>query len=68
MLEKGFDNQPADKHKAASYFKMAADKGDVNAMFKYATMLENGEGVAVNKEQAIYYYKIANDKENENSI
>ena len=33
---------PADVKEASRYSKMAADKGHVEAMFKYGTMLEDG--------------------------
>lgn len=42
-----------DPEKAAFYLKMAADKGDARSMWIYATMLENGCGVSINKEESI---------------
>lgn len=37
-------------------------------MFKYARMLENGDGIAVNKTEAARFYKKAADKGNENAM
>lgn len=40
---------------------MAADKGLDEGMY-YALILEQGDGIAVNKKEAIRYYKMAADK------
>lgn len=38
---------------------MAANKGDITAMFNYGWMLSKGDGVRMNKEEAYRYYKMA---------
>ena len=43
---------------------MAADKGNSDAMYNYATMLSDGEGIERNSSEAIKYYKMAVDKGN----
>ena len=48
--------------------KMAADKGDSDAMVNYANMLRNGEGVPVNQQEAVKYYKMAIDKGNSDAM
>lgn len=40
---------------------MATDLGNSNSMNNYAHMLENGEGVPINYEDAIIYYKMSID-------
>ena len=57
MLYKG-DGIAVNKKEAVRYYKMAADKGNENAMFIYAAMLYKGDGIAVNKIEAARYYKI----------
>ncbi|KAK8892647.1 hypothetical protein M9Y10_029886 [Tritrichomonas musculus] len=52
-----------DFEKAAKYYKLAADKGDLYAAEKYADMLVNGIGVTQNKEEALRYYNIASPSE-----
>ena len=42
---------------------MTIDKGNQNAMYNYAYMLDFGDGIEVNKEEAIKYYKMAIDKD-----
>ena len=42
--------------------KNLADKGDSEAMYLYAVMLYNGEGIEVNKEEAAKYYQMAAEK------
>jgi len=46
-------------YKAIEYYREAADKGSCSAQFKYASMLENGEGVEVNIPLAYQYYSYA---------
>ncbi|KAK8836822.1 hypothetical protein M9Y10_037346 [Tritrichomonas musculus] len=58
------DNKP----EAAYYFKMAADQGDDEAMFKYANMLRKGDGISFSKGRAVKYYKKAIDKGNIKAI
>ena len=53
---------------AALYIKMAADQGDGYAMYKYAQMLDKGEGVKMNKEEAIRYYRMAADNGDRNAM
>lgn len=41
--------------------KIAADKGEVGAMFEYASRLFNGDGIKANEEEAVKYFKMASD-------
>lgn len=43
----------SEKEEEASSLKSLADKGDVNAMFNYAVLVEKGDGIDANKEEAI---------------
>ena len=43
---------------------MAADKGQIDAMFNYGLMLSKGRGVSENEEEACRYNKMAADKGN----
>lgn len=43
--------------KAAEYYKYAADEGQAKSMELYARMLENGEGIEKNIDEAIKYYR-----------
>lgn len=47
---------------------MAADKGDHQAMFRYAMMIDQGKGVKMNKEETNKYYKMVIDKGNHNAM
>ena len=42
--------------------KLAAYKGNKKAMLQYALMLDNGQGVQMNKDEAQCYYRMAADK------
>ena len=50
------------KEELAKHYKQAADKGDVESMFKYAFMLDEGYGIEKNKKEASKYYKKAADE------
>lgn len=54
------------KKKAALYLELAADLGNVDSMYEFAKMLENGDGIPADYKKAEYYYRIAsfygNDK------
>ena len=52
MLILGF-GVPADYKEACKYFKQAADLGDTEAMVSYGHCLSSGQGVEVNKEEAL---------------
>ena len=41
---------------------MASDKGNDDAMNKYANIMDKGDGVKANKINAIRYYKMAIEK------
>ncbi|KAK8895332.1 hypothetical protein M9Y10_023792 [Tritrichomonas musculus] len=56
LLQKG-DGIAMNKREAIRYYKMAIDKGSVNAMYNYGLMLVNGDGIAVNKREAARYFK-----------
>lgn len=43
-------------------YKKAADEGNVEALFDYAMIFHNGQGVCDNKWKAAKYYKMAADK------
>lgn len=49
------------KEAAARYIKIAAERVIVSAMEKYAKLLEDGIGVAVNRDSAERYLKMANE-------
>ena len=51
-----------DKTEAARYFKMSADKGDIDAMYNYGWMLSKGDGIPVDKTEAARYFKMSADK------
>ena len=44
------------------------DCGNVDAMYKYATMMKYGEGAPKNKKEAAEYFKKAADLGNENAM
>ena len=50
-----------DKKEAAKYYKIAADKVDINAMNNYANMLRDGKGCSIDLEEAFRYYKMSAD-------
>lgn len=52
------------KTDAAYYFKIAADKGNVDAMLNYANIINNGDGVTADKIGAAHYFKLAADNGN----
>lgn len=47
---------------------MAIDKGNDEAMFKLPKMLCDGDGVLINKTEAINYYMMAIEKGNNSAI
>ena len=51
------------KCEAVEYIKKAVDGGNKDAMLVFAKMLEEGDGVPVNKEEAKKYYKLAEQKD-----
>ena len=54
---------PISKEEILGYYKVAADNGNICAMFEYGAMMLNEEtGIAINKEEAIKYIKMAADK------
>lgn len=57
----------ADKKEAAKYFKIGADKRNLNAMNNYGIMLKKGDGIKSDKTEAAKYIKIlSNSKSNNN--
>lgn len=50
---------PRNVNEGVNYIKMAADLGNKYAMKKYASFLENGEGVDLNLEEANRYKEMA---------
>lgn len=44
---------------AKDYYIIASKKGNGESMFLYASMLMNGEGVAVNNDEALKYFTLA---------
>lgn len=53
---------PADAEKAAKYFQMAADKGNLDSMLKTAYMFLHEEGVEKDIEKGLYYLKKSADE------
>lgn len=51
-----------DYKKAHNYFKLAADKGHVEAQYSVAAMYKNGQGVDKNIISAYKYYELAADQ------
>lgn len=51
------DGISMDRYEAAQYFKMAADEGNINAMFKYALISDTGDEIPVDKVEAAKYFK-----------
>ena len=49
-------------------YKRGIELGNGEAMYHYAYMLEHGNGVPINKEEAIKYYKMAIDKGNSSAM
>ena len=61
LLEKGLGVK-ADLQKAAYFYKLAADKGHLDALYHLSSMLFNGSGIKKDTQQANRYLKIAADK------
>lgn len=61
MLQNG-DGVPVDIDESVKYYKMAIDRGYINAMISYAIMLRDGIGISIDKEEAKKYFKMAIDK------
>lgn len=59
---------PVDLEKSFLYFKMAADKGDVEAINLIGRMYENGKGTQVDYNKALKYYRIAIEKSDTNAM
>ena len=55
------DSKNLDHQSSLKYFKIAADKGDENALKNVAYLLRNGKGVETNLELSFEYYKKAAD-------
>ena len=53
------DGIETNKKEAARYYKLAADKGNIDAMVNYAFMLEEGDGIEKNEKEAARYFKLA---------
>ena len=58
----GDDEYPIDKHEASRIFKIAADAGHVKSMFKFGLMSLKGDGIHINKKNAIKYLNMASEK------
>lgn len=57
-----------DLKEVLKYMKMAADKCDVDSMFKYTCHMNDGNIVPVDMKQAAKYFKMAADNGNEISM
>lgn len=57
--EKLFNENPSE---ALKYYKQMADKGDIDAMYKYANMMQNGFGCKADKIEATKYSKMSADR------
>ena len=64
ILKEGME----DGSETANRIKAAADKGDINSMYKYARMLQKGKFVKINLKEAFHYHKMAADKGNDRSM
>jgi len=53
---------------ANDLLRSSAETGNVNAMFNLAYNLDKGIGEEANIEKAIYYYKLASDKQNPDAM
>jgi hypothetical protein len=53
---------PVDKVRAAHYFQLSADQGDLNAQFSLGAMLHTGDGILVDKVRAAYYFQLSADQ------
>lgn len=53
-----------DRKEALNYFRIAADKGHQEEMFKYTYIQNIEKRIIVNKEESSKYYKMAADKRN----
>ena len=71
MLDKGqtyvmnnyvFILENSDQNEAVRCLKMAAGKGEVNAMLNYVLMKAKDDGILINKKETTGYYKITADK------
>jgi TPR repeat protein len=56
---KGLGDQPQDPRMAVSLFQEGIGKNDAECMFLYAQCLYLGEGIRVNRAEAITYYRAA---------
>lgn len=63
--EKLFNENPSE---ALKYYKQMADKGDIDAMYKYANMMQNGFGCKADKIEATKYSKMSADRWKLNSM
>ncbi len=55
------ENIKVNKKKAAKFYKIAADNDNEKAIYEYAKMLENGDGIDVDKKEAEKYYSKNNN-------
>ena len=66
------DGIEMNKQEASHYFKLAADKGHVDSMYKYAKMNEEGDGIPKNLDEAAKYfikvYKCRNEKKRKSNF
>ena len=56
-----------DDDKARNYWEQAAEKGDVRAPYNLGWLYEHGEGVDINYETALDYYRQAFNMGNRNA-
>ncbi|MGE0710574.1 MAG: serine/threonine-protein kinase [Planctomycetota bacterium] len=62
VLQNGRYGVPADKPRAASLYRMSADRGWVPSMVNLGLMLERGDGVAPAPAEAARYYRLAAER------
>lgn len=62
VIFNGLCGKIPDEERGVYYIKLAADAGNVNAMYNYARCLQNGRGVTKNVNDAIDYYKKSLDE------
>ncbi|WP_349437763.1 tetratricopeptide repeat protein [Pararhizobium sp. A13] len=61
MLDEG-TQVPEDNQKAAQFYRLAAERGNVDAMVNLGLMLENGEGMQADPVAATAMFKKAAEK------
>lgn len=67
-FDRGVKGKGQNKEKASEMYRQAAERGDAEAQYIYAYMLDNGEGVAKDHQAALNWYKCAAETGNLRAI